>query len=168
MKLENQVCSMRQAKKLKELGVIGAEFFLWLEVARFDKKGDIVEWLPALFIERSLYPECVSMLPAGCVNDDNEIMESRGNYPAFTVAELGQMLPDSVEDKQGTPFILEIGKAHYTYSVQYWDRCSSDTKGYLLPRTRDPLLAVCMADMLIVLLENNHITADEVNQRLTQ
>lgn len=162
MKLENQVCSLEQAKKLKELGVKGAEFFLWLEVARFDKKGDIVEWLPALFIERSLDPECVSMLPVGCVNDDNEIMESRGNYPAFTVAELGVMLPLAKSEKSKQ---TQCWKTHDKYGWAMYE------DGYIQSGFTvrfEPTEAQARAAMLIYLLENNHITAEEVNQRLTQ
>lgn len=88
MNIENQVCTFHQAKRLKELGVgypKGQEsFFKWFEC-------DIGEsWEPGLFRPDS--GEFDYMLIGGLEGDYSDEVETRGNWDAFTVAELGVML----------------------------------------------------------------------------
>lgn len=75
MKIEDQVVSLKLAKKLKELGVKQESYFQW-------------------FIDEiSEYSFIVS---------ENSIVDSQreyhDRYSAFTVAELGKMLPKGTED----------------------------------------------------------------------
>lgn len=73
MKLENQVCTLEQAKKLKELGIVQDSLFSW-------RKGEFYntgEWIFEWYVTNDAY--------------DFEIEPSE-SYSAFTVAELGMML----------------------------------------------------------------------------
>lgn len=65
MKLEQQVCGLELAKRLKELGVKQDSFYLWDGVDKNLIRADADGWL----IERC--------------------------YSAFTVAELGEMFPET-------------------------------------------------------------------------
>lgn len=74
MKLEDQVCSLELAKKLKVLGVKQDSHFVWFDM---DGEMQIVETLPA-------------MPPQKQDGGFNEW------YSAFTCAELGEMLPQGI------------------------------------------------------------------------
>ena len=151
MKIENQVCTLEQAKKLQQLGIEQNTHYWWDE-------GDNV-----------LY-RCIdrSAKDIGC-------------FAAFTVAELGIALPD-YKPSLGN---LEIGKCetdHITmkpikkswWNASYWtwenEKCTCGrihirkTNNYL---QQYPTLAQSLAALLIHLLENNLITAEEVNCRLS-
>lgn len=88
MNIERQVCTFEQAKRLKELGVAyppGKEaFFKWFEC----DTGEC--WEPGLFRPDSGEFDymLISFLAVDCSDD----IETRGNWDAFTVAELGVML----------------------------------------------------------------------------
>lgn len=84
MKLENQVTSLELSKKLKELGVRQESLFYWTQIQspewsirQHSELDEVVEggdgWT---YLEEGLYRECV--------------------YSAFTVAELGEMLPKAL------------------------------------------------------------------------
>ena len=74
MKIEDQVCSLELSKKLKELGV---------------KQDSIFYWINGVITDINVSPEQTRNLwyPA----------HSYTLYSAFTVAELGEMLPPSIE-----------------------------------------------------------------------
>lgn len=76
MKLENQVCSLELSKRLKELGVKQDSLWYWSKPMDInnDFTGD------ELVIESQLWLEYIEM-------------ESAIVYSAFTVAELGNLLP---------------------------------------------------------------------------
>lgn len=69
MKLEDQVCSLEYSRKLKELGVEQESIFRWQDVIGWSVTG-----LKKEYIEKN--------------NTNPE------NYSAFTVSELGEMLPE--------------------------------------------------------------------------
>jgi hypothetical protein len=76
MKLEEQVCSLELAKRLKELGINQPSLFYWVNI-KITKNISCMEVLynSSLFAENP---------------DITEI------YNAFTVAELGEMLPQLI------------------------------------------------------------------------
>lgn len=84
-------------------------------------------------------------------------------YNAYTVAELIEMLP-SVINKGAFTYHLKIKKSKTGYRVSY--RCESKGNNLLgsnlMPLYNDFVFA--LADMLIWLLENNHIKVSEINQ----
>lgn len=127
MKLENQVVSLEIAKKLKELGVKQESYFYHTEIARFED-GEELEALVVINDHFNIQPE---------------LTEADGvkRYSAFTVSELGEMLPE------------------YTHSwkVENEWTCSLKT----IPSGSPTITAETEADargkMLIYLIENNLI-----------
>lgn len=74
MKLEQQCCSLQQAKRLKELGVKQKSLFYWHERHQRPQFGERI-------------------------TDGVMVCNDKQNaYSAFTVAELGEMLPFKVSD----------------------------------------------------------------------
>lgn len=113
MKLEQQVCSLELAKRLKELGVKQESLFWWLHA----ENGDVV-----------VYNVVPSMEKDVCC--------------AFTVAELGEMLPK-----------IYITWRDTLVGDEWWlcdDRRKSSTDTYQYAKTE----ADARAKMLVYLLEN--------------
>lgn len=77
MNLEQQVCSLDLAKRLKELGVKQESYFYWIEWARGYGKGH-------MDYERNLAWE---------LRREDQINNFENRCSAFTVTELGEMLP---------------------------------------------------------------------------
>src|ERR1700691_6411923 len=83
MKLSDQVCSLEQSKRLDELGVKRESLFFYQNNTYNDGE------------------ECIELMINECRNNygenviDNSECENENNqkYPAYTVAELGEMLP---------------------------------------------------------------------------
>lgn len=132
MKLEQQVCSLELSQKLKELGVI---------------QQSVWYWIPEMSPDASDGFNLTLRLPYK--------VSPKTSFSAFTVAELGEMLPKVIEDST-EPYHLRMwggstGKVVF-YSVSYesWSgrqKCcqSGDTE------------ADARAKMLIYLLENKLI-----------
>ena len=113
MKLEDQVCSLELAKKLKKLGVNQESLWYW----HFNEKH--------------------------CPDDHINLHKDGNNCSAFTVAELGEMLPKASSYK------------HEDYS---W--CSlfvNEEPAYMAHREYDETEANARAKMLTYLLENKLI-----------
>lgn len=86
MRLEDQVTSLELSKKLKTLGVKQESVFTW-NLHHFENGDD---WV--LGSKRE---------------DEGKVIE---RIAAFSVAELGEMLPASIEAENGVTFILEIDR----------------------------------------------------------
>ena len=130
MNLNDQVCSLSQAEKLKELGIEQRKgIFEWC-VFMPDPTGEHHFYAPVYFqeeIEQQLHEWIAS---------------------AFTVAELGIMLPEeSTSWRDGT----------------MWACGEMGTDLYMLGKTQ----AEAMAKELITLLETKDLTPEECNKRLT-
>jgi hypothetical protein len=124
MTLESQVCSLESATKLKELGVQRESLFY--HHASLNK----ISWRGDIPISRSEF-------------GDRYI-------PAFTVAELGEMLP--------TDYCLS-GKTEYEEPFRaFW--CGLENISWLWAETE----AEARAQMLIHLLENHLVTAEDINK----
>ena len=89
MKLENQVCSLELAKKLKELGC--KQESLWWWATKFNKPSSNA---PILLFNKK------------------DITHYKKGYAAYTVAELGEMLPSKIT-KDGINYFLE--QRYYDY-----------------------------------------------------
>ena len=125
MKLEDQVCSLELAKKLKELGVKQESLWVWLPYLEGD---DTTRWE----IERSRH----------------------GLYApvsAFTVAELGEMLPEYVM-RGGMRHTIRQQRAGSMRFVSY----EHDQFNCMIQNGNTE--ADARAKMLIYLIENNLIT----------
>jgi len=125
MKIENQVCTAQQGKRLMELGISNESLF-----------HHVIEET-ALGIERRV---------AYLASPPNN------HIPAFTVAELGVMMPSGYDTMR-----LEA-------DLNKWR--GYDLDGADCPSDFFDTEAECRAAMIIFLLENGHITADECNKRL--
>lgn len=134
MKLEQQVCSLELAQKLKELGVKQESLFVWARPTHMPN----LKWL-------YWYSENLK-IPRG----QEEIWES---LQSFTVAELGELLPARLEYKRPKHpvYRLAMEKQDTRWNVVY---ICADCGG----RNFEPMLANTEADaratMLIYLLEN--------------
>lgn len=110
MRLEDQVCSLELAKRLKELGVKQESAFVWLQV--FNPAGWIL---------------CESNRP--CVNLEED-------FRAYTVAELGEMLPDGfVSGKHGVEDLDEkfVCKNPKDFAADYqYSNCEADARAKML------------------------------------
>lgn len=139
MKLENQVCTQQHAKRLSELGIDGSpSLYNWLQ--DWDNDGN---W-------------CVTSISAD------------GAFPAFTVAELGEMLPERIQYANRECFISseknDRGEIKWEVGIFTVAKKNNATKPikYLMGKTE----AEARASLLIFLLETKFITVEEVNQRL--
>jgi hypothetical protein len=125
MKLEQQVCSLDLAKRLKELGVKQEGYFVWAKPAELSQPG--------------------------YTDDYHLIISSTYDYidsvSAFTVAELGEMLPAFIGDwvlDQIRMTTMEFGLV-YRDNHKYLYNVSADTE------------ADARAKMLIYLTESHII-----------
>ena len=134
MKLETQVASLDLSKRLKELGVAARGYFKW----HFDPHHT---WELCRSIEGWGGPE----------------------YAAFTVAELGVMLPDffvSSRYYDAHP-VLSRGPFWECHNEGNDEVAGADQTVEMMPTE-----ANARAAMLAHLLENKLITVEEVNARL--
>lgn len=142
MKLENQVCTLEQAKRLKELGVEGESAFYW----RFESG---MRW---------------RLAPRGYFDPEEEGVET---YSAFTVAELGVMLPHEIGQGPYTPLLHIVmpptEETEFNWCAAYVEDSIYETG----PLWRDgETEAQARSALLIHLLESGSITAEGVNDRL--
>lgn len=150
MNIENQVCSLELAKKLKNLGVKQESIFSYM------KKED-----GRIFVTSSYGCNCWVELPYEAVDP----------IAAFTSAELAELLPNHVTTLTNEPFnnfriniskfiSVQENEAFNNFIINYW--CdTTEVTGEIAFFTRkltsniyDINLANAMAKMLIYLLEN--------------
>lgn len=146
MKLEYQVCSLELSKRLKELGVKQESQFYWLQYSEWNLhfRGKYVQ---------EYYSDCLS---------------------AFTVAELGYMLPNSIRVDGKEPFDTYTMYTTKFYSVNFemkktnnfvvnYQCDTTELDGFgsrkLTQNFYDPNEANARAMMLIYLIENKIIEA---------
>lgn len=142
MKIEDQICSLEQAKKLKELGV-SFENSLYVFVDNLALKK--VEGIK-VSKETGSYKHFRKIKDAMWIKF----------YSAFTVAELGVMLDSAASTE------LDLHNNWRAYPPRYVD---SD---YYMPLDfRCNTEAECRAEALIQLIENDTLSIDKINQRLT-
>jgi len=141
MNLESQVCSLELAKQLKELGVEKSSLFYW---------GAYENPLSGIVSEKT------------CSDDDWDIYYCDDktykkcppdwDYPAYTVAELGEMLPDILKEN----FTLWMKKYENSWVYDYSYKSISIT-GDCETIFSDKTEANARAEMLIWLIENGHM-----------
>ncbi len=158
MNLEMQVCSLELAKRLNELGIKPDVQMYWVQIPTGSGKDAPYIWI---------------VLPIDSMYEINS-----EEIPAFTAAELGEMLPNIIIIPNSEPFdnyrilinkfnsVDEKSIITNNYIINY--ECdTTDTAGEnswlkrkLTSNIYDPNLANALAKMLIYLIENNLI---EVN-----
>ena len=149
MKIENQVCTLKQAKKLKALGVAQESFMYWEEL--HPVKDCATERLQVHF--NTGHP-----ISNGVVKDQ---------YSAYTVAELGEMFPLTFiyeDDKcfaSSEKFCLSHKWITGICTVASPNK-SIEAKKYFA----DHFEAHARAQNIIYLLEKGIVTVDTVNNNL--
>jgi|HubBroStandDraft_2_1064218.scaffolds.fasta_scaffold16400_5 hypothetical protein len=134
MNLEDQVCSLEYAKKLKELGVKQESYFYYY---------------PNSFNKEGYYIVC----------DDTRNIEINDKFiSAFTVAELGEMLPDEFKWKYSKYQYLMIYRKKYDgkYIIRliHSHDCGMGTRDDLITEFSGKKEADVLAIFLIYLIEN--------------
>lgn len=130
IKLEQQVTSLELSKKLKELGVKQESLFYWASYMRYEHTGKGFRRVDDVWQ--------IDMF--GSVNGGTN-PTGKEVYSAFSVAELGEMLPESTK---------------FYHSVDYKDKWVCWCQN--LDVIREDTLVNCAAKMLIYLLENKLTT----------
>lgn len=143
MKIEDQVCSLEYAKKLKELGIKQESLFGWYEaeqITNFDfNEGKKAETISGICIMG---------------NDDTTKQIYKGFIAAaFTVMELGLRLPQSITQDEKY-YRLNIFKDKICWFIAYVTNQSEPP--FIIHMNMKEVN--CRASMLIHLLENNLIT----------
>jgi hypothetical protein len=142
MRLELQCCTVSQGKRLTELGVNALSHFTH------------------------------TIVPDGSVITTTEtgLHRKYEHYPAYTVAELGAMLPVSILNYTCDLKILNDGDTWicgYDYDVSTDGGYGASVKEWKM-RKSNYLLAECMAAALIHLLESKLITPEQCNENLNK
>lgn len=138
MKLENQVCSLEYARKLKELGVKQESLFAWKRIP--DEAGE--DGWSVWYVDKQSWSLC----------DDCTCLS------AFSVAELGQMLPIQVDHESSIIMLYERTRSD-GWQIDYFNLSAIE---FHITMT-DNLQSNARAKMLIYLLENNFVTAEQIN-----
>jgi hypothetical protein len=165
MELSQQVITIEQAKRLKELGVVQkSSLFSW-----FGDESVINEDAKTM-----THPKWVFIKQTESVNlqDDDNRNDLGINEPiaaAFTVAELGVMLPRNFASFYCGYDIWRIANT-FDYAGgndtdNIGDYYKGNSKTYI--NFNSTAEAVVRGNMLIYLLENNRITSEGVNSSLT-
>ena len=180
MKLEKQVCTESQARILQDLGIVysgyqfayvdfgvpsGQQTVLCRPATDSEQVHEKLSW----YLVGKYSKEIQAELDEGSLGADG------GVYPAFTVAELGQMLPHVIVLSLDLDLPKEERKDYYRYGVWKFYEDKDDFWSWRLPiqpinEQDNPRTfrseAEARADLLIYLIENNRTTAQKVNNRL--
>lgn len=144
MKLEDQVCTLEQAKKLKELGIFQSNTFHYASSQEYNK---VYYGAPAAYIPGD-------------------------TYTAFTVAELGLLLPGMIGDVKLVQWHIVSNDHRWalSYGIQYRYKDNDPIHHGTFPLhcVFGSTEAKARAELLICLLIDGKITAEECNKRLTQ
>lgn len=137
MKLEQQVCSLELSKKLKELGV---------------KQESLFYWFP--FKEQAVLAHNSAHAVSLAEKDKADVYGCENPYSAFTVPELGEMLPKN--------YVLH--KKSYSGLTDWWICCKLEDLADTNPEPEgygwNANPASSIAEVLIYLLENKTIKSD--------
>jgi hypothetical protein len=165
MKIEKQVCSIEQAKRLKELGVSQESLFSYLG----DEK-DINLNLLESGSNVSAWVWVAATVPVNNMDLDNreDLSITQPIAAAYTVAELFKMLPYSITDENGAEYIQSNTKDfdHYSGSMSYTVGYYNFDKHSWYYGAGTSTVVESAADMLIRLIEHEKTTVTEINERL--
>jgi len=141
MNISDQVCSIELAQKLKQLGVKQESLFYWQNQPYNDGTDDIVLMINEIHNDRNSN----TIINTECETDDHP------KYAAFTVAELGAMLPYEVNER-----FLIIEKCFCNlWQLKYSDE--DYLRESVIVEIKDESEANARAQMLIYIIENKLI-----------
>ncbi len=152
MRIEQQVCTLEQAKKLKELGIEQDSMVAFAENSASKIECGVTNEL----FEQHCKDYEISVHPGGFVESFEE-----QSFCAYNVAELLCMMPERTS----------IDKGHKNYHAKYWwgdfmDGILRSVKPNSWHQCAGDTAADALARLLIYLLEEKLITPEEVNNRL--
>ncbi|HEY0140384.1 MAG TPA: hypothetical protein VGF48_05775 [Thermoanaerobaculia bacterium] len=139
--LEKQVCSPDRAKRLKELGVKQESLFVWSA------------WSDHAPAEHT---DCHELHWEVTPKHEGSLGE---RYSAFTVAELGEMLPKSFRDEQRIKWFVAFHWSPVGARVSYENADEIELHALVEATEAD-----ARAKMLIYLIENNLLKVEQINQ----
>jgi hypothetical protein len=149
MILENQVCTIEQAKKLKELGVIQKSLFYWHP--KFERP---------VFGETSVKKHGKQYTVTQVCND-KEVAVS-----AFTASEIGDMLPDLIEYDNRQYELVIVKEEHELWLCQYSRNNNLLDTLLHIDRIYKKELVQSLAEMAILLMELGKILPPQINHKL--
>lgn len=149
MKIEQQVASLELSRRLKELGVKADSYFGWYQFKDSDKEN---EWTVSDIKLIANLAESMEM-----ANTTANTKFSLEYIPAYTVAEIGEMLKETIGEIPTSMFRNTIWMGG---DIQKW-------YGTLETKNRDNAIyaqteADARARMLIYLLDNNLIEIQNI------
>lgn len=142
MKIENNFCTREQAIRFKELGITQDGSFF---VHRDSKNQTVFFYVPGTNMS-----EWINLQTGD--KEENKYLE-RVMVRVFSVAELGEIITSD----------FYIRKAEATQWPEWFNK-KWDFDGKGMFRIYSPMM---LSDMIIYLLENKLLTAEEANKRLT-
>lgn len=144
--IENQVCSLELAKKLKKLGVKQESYFYWV--------NDQVVGRDSILFRKDDYV-LINDIARGDCRESLLFVDKNDVYSSFSTSELGEMLPFCVKD--GFLEFLKRGREkRFSYATLY------SNGDRVLSQEHDPKEADSRAKMLIYLIENAYVKAEEL------
>lgn len=153
MNLADQVVSLELSNKLKELGVKQESLFFWLKCINDKFEFGMIESNNIVIGNYTCWSQ------SGCSACSNEI-EIKEKYSAFTVAELGEMLPETVISNMSLHFYDEY-KLNKRWIIKYQSYKNENLNlMFIYEKNAD-----ARAKMLIYLIENKIITVESINAR---
>lgn len=175
MKIEDQVCTIEQAKELKNLGIQQKEdcHYKWFEVSNGDDEGNFeaerVEWSPVLtqYSRKDKEYYSIGIIDGELTTSDGQFCSYKPEtYQAFTVAELGEILIDN-NDKWfiGSYYNNHLGVWMCEIGIRN-DEADGEISQQHAGTQEGETEAEVRSDMLIYLLEEKFITIEEVNNSL--
>lgn len=162
MKIESQVCTLEQAKRLKELGISQDSFFSWFGDEKHVNLDAATDKYPA----RVAVHVWVNRTEPYNNQDADHRVDISATTPiaaAFTVAELGAMFPKSFKYGEDEAY---ISTCRATTSDEWYTNILTVSQREFVASDEGYTEAEARAAMLIYLLENNLITAHDCNTRL--
>ena len=141
MKIENQVCTVEQAKRLSELGIKMNSFLYW-------KKSCLIKNIDKWII----------------INSEDSNINEKEDYSAYSVSELDSMLPSTIDDIKLTQWKIQDNN----FGIQYRYMMEEPIKYKTFPDRSifADTEAKVRAELLILIIENKYVTAEECNTRL--
>jgi hypothetical protein len=159
MKLENQYATIDQCKRLKELGIIQEGQFSWV-YSNSESNHELY------------FNKVVAIDLLAQANLDNKLWQriiNEGIFSAWSVAELGELLPDKFQYQLSECFVdsVKFCKEHRWIAGIHtvWAHNNPVVAKKYFPGNNE---AQIRAEVLIYLIETHHITPEDCNKRLLE
>jgi hypothetical protein len=138
MNIENQVCTLEQAQKLKELGIAQNMCYFYWERCPLEQRHTVKPF--------------DDVIDSNLIGSGNELPVTA--FSAFTVAEMGVLLPGHIGADLDIAMDIENFNDQFYVCYPSIKTVWGDTE------------AEARANMLIYMIETGKLTDQEINQRL--